>query len=248
MMAELSGNCRTDKVFGLMETCEMTELSHTGKNCELQGTKRSVSEYRYSIVSGMEAYVRWSMERSLLWPKHAFSFMVMTVVKDVVHLSVTEVKAGKFETHQWIVSSEVRLEEIVAVMGFMVDLNSCHYIFTPGCVRSLPLSHLGAYLTRKVLSSQFPQAKVIHLDDICRTSSGIFVRRIGADVHRYTEALGAQKTMMWYGDTHEHDALTSAVESDSAALIKLIATPVSAYLQKRTDMGNLRDVSLREIR
>lgn len=248
MMVEFNSNCSVNHVHDFVDSCKRSEYSNIEKSCELKGITRSVSEYRYSIVSGMEAYVRWSLGRSLLWPKRAFSFIVITLSEAIVHLSVTEVNAGKFETHQWVFSSMVRFEEIVETIGSMVDLKQCRYIFTPGRVRGLSLMHLCNSLTCKSLSAQFPHSKVIHLDDICRTSSGILVRRIGADVLRYAETLAEQKPMSWYGYSNEHDALTSAVESDSAALIKLIATPVSSYLQSRADRMDDCAVSLQEIR
>ena len=231
-MAETSNKSDHSMAYKVQENFEKVELSSRGMDKKSKKSICSVSEYRYSIVSGMEAYIRWSLGRAQLWPEHAYSFMVITVTHKSVHLSVTEVNSGVFETHQWLFSSEARLAEVVATISVMVDLSSCRYIFMPSRMRALPFEHLGASMTRKALLPFFPDAKLIHLNGIGRISPRIMVRRIGADVHRYVETQENQMVMSWYDYSNEKDALTSAVESDSAALLKLIATPVHAYLQK----------------
>ncbi len=192
--------------------------------------KCSVTEYRYSVVSGMEAYIRWSLGRSYLWPEHAFSFMLITVVKEHVHVSVTEVHGGMFETHQWLLSSCVSLDEIVSSMGQMLDLRLCRYIFLPGRMDVMSQSSCVCSMTRKAWMDYFPWAKVLRVDVIARASSRVSVRRIGADVRGYVESLDIQKGLVWYGYSNEHDALTSAVEADSALLLRVMMTPVSVYM------------------
>lgn len=199
----------------------------------LEGGRRVSSvEYRYSVVSGMEAYLRWSLERGALWPERAFSFMQFTVSRELVHVSVTEVGSGRFETHQWIFPPTVSLDEVSWTIGAVVPLSSCRYVFTPGRRRSLPVWHLGACLTRDGLERHFPHARRIYLSTLCRVSPHVMIHRIGGDVRRHVEALGEGAAMSWYGPCNEGDALTTAVESDSAAILRLIVTPGYAYLER----------------
>ena len=210
------------------EVCCFVKLSESTGSIQQDS---NISEYRFSRVSGIEAYMRWSLERSILWPEHAFSFMMFTVTERLVHVTVTEVFSGMFETHQWLFSSEVQLNEAISAMRRQVNLEECQYIFTPGRVRHYSLSHLGANLTRKKLQNYLPHAKLVHMNNMGRISPRILVRRIALDVRRYVEQLSTEPVLAWYGFANECDALTAAVESDSAAILKFIRTPGYVYLQ-----------------
>ena len=192
---------------------------------------RLTADYRYSRVLGIEAFMRWSLPRAALWPRHDYSFIMFTVSERCVHLTVTEVAAGAMEIHQWVLSPETRLEQVASMIKKYVRIRDCRYIFTPGRVHGLPKGHLGASLVRSPLLNYFPGAKIVHLQGLERLSRNLIVRRIGMDTRRHVAAFSSNACMANDLDGSK-DTLTLSVEADCAAILKLIVTPCYAYIQK----------------